>query len=106
MSVATKGSSLPVVVFLAANVLFGSGLFFHSFLYNFYLNNLSLPPTVMGHAAAALGAGGTALSLLLFLLLRVPSVGVADVPPAAAVKIGTPEASLAPARHSGVLWFV
>jgi len=67
---------------------------------------LGVSPLAALRVALLFGAGGTALSLLLFLLLRVPSVGVADVPPAAAVKIGTPEASIAPARHSGVLWFV
>src|SRR5262245_23978485 len=46
------------ILFLAANVLFGSGLFFHAFLYNFYLDKLGLSPTVMGRAAAALTTGG------------------------------------------------
>jgi len=45
-------------MFLSANILFGSGLFFHAFLYNFYLDKLSLSPAVMGRAAAALTAGG------------------------------------------------
>ncbi|MBI4503410.1 MAG: MFS transporter [Gemmatimonadetes bacterium] len=46
------------IVFLAANVLFGSGLFFHAFLYNFYLDKLGWSPAVMGRAAAALTTGG------------------------------------------------
>jgi MFS family permease len=46
------------ILFLAANVLFGSGLFFHAFLYNFYLDKLGLSPAVMGRAAAALTTGG------------------------------------------------
>src|SRR5204863_7533751 len=56
----TSSNRVPpsAAVFLAANVLFGSGLFFHAFLYNFYLDKLSLSPTVMGQAAAALTTGG------------------------------------------------
>lgn len=48
--------ALPAV--FAANVLFGSGLFFHAFLYNFYLEHLGLSEVVMGGAAASLTAGG------------------------------------------------
>ncbi len=48
--------ALPAV--FAANVLFGSGLFFHAFLYNFYVERLGLSEVVMGGAAAALTAGG------------------------------------------------
>lgn len=44
-----------------ANVLFGAGLFSHAFLYNFYLDGLGHPATVMGLAAAALTAGGLAV---------------------------------------------
>lgn len=44
--------------FLAGNVLVGSGLFFHAFLYNFYLGAHELDESVMGLAAAALTAGG------------------------------------------------
>ncbi|HEX9705970.1 MAG TPA: MFS transporter [Gemmatimonadales bacterium] len=43
--------------FFAGNVLFATGLIFHAFLYNFYLEALELSPEVMGHAAAALTAG-------------------------------------------------
>jgi MFS family permease len=46
--------------FFAANVLFGSGLFAHGFLYNFYLAELRAGPAAMGAAAAALTAGGLA----------------------------------------------
>lgn len=46
--------------FFAANVLFGSGLFAHGFLYNFYLAELKAGPAAMGAAAAALTAGGLA----------------------------------------------
>jgi MFS family permease len=41
-------------------VLFGSGLFAHGFLYNFYLAELNAGPAAMGAAAAALTAGGLA----------------------------------------------
>ncbi len=45
------------------NVLFGAGLFFHAFLYNFYLDALGHSETVMGYAAASLAAGGLAALL-------------------------------------------
>src|SRR5688572_20768555 len=45
---------------LAANVLFGAGLFAHGFLYNFYLGDLGFGAKIMGTAAAALTAGGVA----------------------------------------------
>jgi MFS family permease len=48
------------VLLLGGNVLFGTGLFFHAFLYNFYLEALGFSESVMGHAAAALTAGGLA----------------------------------------------
>jgi len=51
------------VLLLGGNVLFGSGLFFHAFLYNFYLEALGFSEAVMGHAAAAITAGGL-LSLI------------------------------------------
>jgi MFS family permease len=47
-----------LVPFFAGNVLLGSGLFFHAFLYNFYLAGLGLDESVMGLAAASLTAGG------------------------------------------------
>jgi len=50
------GSAVAAVI--AGNLLFGTGLIFHAFLYNFYLEALHLPTEVMGHAAAALTAGG------------------------------------------------
>ncbi|MCZ6916727.1 MAG: MFS transporter [Gemmatimonadetes bacterium] len=45
------------------NVLFGAGLFFHAFLYNFYLQALGHSETVMGYAAASLTAGALAALL-------------------------------------------
>ena len=48
---------------LGGNVLFGAGLFFHAFLYNFYLEAIGHPETVMGYAAAFLTAGGLAALL-------------------------------------------
>lgn len=51
---------LPV---LAANVLFGAGLFAHAFLYNFYLEAAGHGAVVWGNAAAALTAGGLAALL-------------------------------------------
>lgn len=47
-------------LFFAANVLFAAGLYSHAFLYNFYLEALAHPESVMGLAAAALTAGGLA----------------------------------------------
>src|SRR5436190_451046 len=48
----------PVLSVIAGNVLFGTGLIFHAFLYNFYLEALHLSSEVMGYAAAALAGGG------------------------------------------------
>ncbi len=45
------------------NVLFGAGLFFHAFLYNFYLEALGHSETVMGYAVASLTAGALAALL-------------------------------------------
>ena len=56
-----KGSTVAAVI--AGNLLFGTGLIFHAFLYNFYLEALHLPTEVMGHAAAALTAGGLVMLL-------------------------------------------
>ncbi len=53
----------PFVSLIVGNVLFSTGLIFHAFLYNFYLEALRLSPVVMGHAAAALFAGGLAMLL-------------------------------------------
>jgi MFS transporter, AAHS family, benzoate transport protein len=56
---ATERRSLgPIVSFIAGNLLFGTGLIFHAFLYNFYLDALHLSSSVMGYAAAALAGGG------------------------------------------------
>jgi len=54
------GPKIPsgVVLVIGANVVFGTGLFFHAFLYNFYLEALGHPETVMGNAAGALTLGG------------------------------------------------
>jgi len=52
----SSGRALPA--FFGANVCFGAGLFFHGFLYNFYLTSLGRPESVMGLAAACLTAGG------------------------------------------------
>ncbi len=52
------GSWRRLGLFFAANVLFGAGLFYHAFLYNFYLDALGLGEAVMGWAQAALTAGG------------------------------------------------
>ncbi len=53
----------PLGPLFAGNVLFGAGLFFHAFLYNFYLEALGHPETVMGYAAASLTVGGLAALL-------------------------------------------
>jgi MFS family permease len=55
-----RSEARALVPFFAANVLFGAGLFFHAFLYNFYLERLGHGGAVMGAAAAALTAGGLA----------------------------------------------
>ncbi|MDP2956974.1 MAG: MFS transporter [Longimicrobiales bacterium] len=49
-----------LVPFFGANVLFGSGLFAHALLYNFYLQGLGFGEGAMGIAAASLTAGGLA----------------------------------------------
>ena len=57
------GKESAVAAVIAGNLLFGTGLIFHAFLYNFYLEGLHLPTEVMGHAAAALTAGGLVMLL-------------------------------------------
>src|SRR5574341_1127510 len=52
-----------VALCIGGNVLFGAGLFFHAFLYNFYLDALGHSEAVMGYAAAALTGGGLAVLL-------------------------------------------
>ncbi len=54
---------LALARYFGANVLFGAGIFFHAFLYNFYLDALGLSEAVMGAAQAALTAGSV-LALL------------------------------------------
>jgi len=56
-------SAGTIWIVITANVVFATGLIFHAFLYNFYLEALGHPATVMGNAAAALTLGGL-LSLL------------------------------------------
>lgn len=58
-----QGPWAGVILFFLANTLFGAGLFFHAFLYNFYLQALGHDEGVMGVAAAAISAGGV-LSLI------------------------------------------
>jgi MFS family permease len=63
MAVPERQELVRVMSFLAGNVLFATGLIFHAFLYNFYLEALHFSPQVMGHAAAALTAGGLVVLL-------------------------------------------
>ena len=58
MSIERRPGGSAVAAVIGGNLLFGTGLIFHAFLYNFYLEALHLPTEVMGHAAAALTAGG------------------------------------------------
>ena len=55
-----EGALRPLVLLIAGNVLFATGLSFHGFLYNFYLEALGHAEGVMGQAAAALTLGGLA----------------------------------------------
>lgn len=48
----------PFAVLVTGNVFFGSGLYFHSLLYNFYLDALGFDEGTMGLAQAALVSGG------------------------------------------------
>jgi MFS family permease len=57
-AMAVEGSWRGTLLFFLANVLFSAGLFFHAFLYNFYLQGLGHGEGVMGVAAAAISAGG------------------------------------------------
>lgn len=59
-----------LAVLIAANVAFGTGLFFHAFLYNFYLDALHHSERVMGNAAGALTLGG--------LIALLPAGGITD----------------------------
>src|SRR5213080_1473619 len=58
MSASERRALGPVLAVIAGNVLFGTGLIFHAFLYNFYLDALHLSSAVMGYAASALAGGG------------------------------------------------
>jgi MFS family permease len=78
MSAAPDRSAPSVALAISGNVLLGTGLIFHAFLYNFYLEALHHSTLVMGHAAAALTAGG--------LLAILPAGALTDrVGPRAAV---------------------
>jgi MFS family permease len=70
MAVPERQQLVRVISLLGGNVLFGTGLIFHAFLYNFYLEALHLSAEVMGHAAAALTGGG--------LLVLVPAGALGD----------------------------
>jgi MFS family permease len=59
----TGASLSPVARCIGGNVVFGAGLFFHAFLYNFYVDALRLSEAVMGYAGAALTAGGLVMLL-------------------------------------------
>lgn len=48
----------PLALFFAGNVCLAAGLFVHAFLFNFYLRDLGLPASVMGHQVAAMTFGG------------------------------------------------
>ncbi len=63
MEEARRDSPGLVALCIGGNVLFGAGLFFHAFLYNFYLDALRHSEAVMGYAAAALTGGGLAMLL-------------------------------------------
>jgi MFS family permease len=63
MASSGRRAAAPIVSLIVGNVLFATGLIFHAFLYNFYLEALHLSPVVMGHAAAALTGGGLAMLL-------------------------------------------
>ncbi|MGH7729973.1 MAG: MFS transporter, partial [Candidatus Eiseniibacteriota bacterium] len=64
------GRPRGLVLLIAGNVLFGTGLIVHAFLYNYYLEALGQPVEVMGHAAAALTGGGV--------LMLLPAGALAD----------------------------
>jgi MFS family permease len=63
MTVPERQQLVRVISFVGGNLLFGTGLIFHAFLYNFYLEALHLSAQVMGHAAAALTGGGLVVLL-------------------------------------------
>ncbi len=63
MAVPERQQLVKVMSFVAGNLMFATGLIFHAFLYNFYLEALHLSAQVMGHAAAALTGGGLVVLL-------------------------------------------
>ena len=54
---------VQIALFIGGNVLFATGLIFHAFLYNFYIEALGLSTEVMGHAASFL-TGGSLTALI------------------------------------------
>lgn len=70
MTAVTRPTVPTAAAAVAGNVLFATGLIFHAFLYNFYLEALHLSPQVMGYAVAALTGGG--------LLVLLPAGALAD----------------------------
>src|SRR5437879_12940849 len=81
-----KGSTVAAVI--AGNLLFGTGLIFHAFLYNFYLDALHLPTEVIGHAAAALTAGGLVMLLPAGVLTDRAGPKLSVTNPAAVLAVG------------------
>ncbi len=57
-SVSSARMFLQLIRLYLANLLFASGLFFYSFLYEFFLGQLGHSVAVMGYATAATTAGG------------------------------------------------
>lgn len=53
-----RAGDWQLAILLVGNVLFAAGLFVHAFLFNFYLRELKLPPSAMGHQVAAMTLGG------------------------------------------------
>ncbi len=53
-----RSGNWQLVLLLLGNVLFAAGLFVHAFLFNFYLREVQLPPSAMGHQVAAMTLGG------------------------------------------------
>ncbi len=69
-------------LFFAGNILFATGLIFHAFVYNFYLEALGLSVQVMGHAGAAMTSGS--------LVALIPAGALVDQKgPTRALLIGT-----------------
>jgi DHA2 family methylenomycin A resistance protein-like MFS transporter len=82
------GRTTTIVLFFAANVLFGSGLYFHAFLYNFYIEGVGHAENVMGVAAAAISAGGLLALIPAGQLIDRMGAGAAYVSAACVAAIG------------------